>query len=134
MEAQNALLKTIEEPRGNAVFFFLLPAPERLLPTFLSRAQILQSKKERHPMSLISVRDFLKSAPSERIALLEPFTKKLEKDEERDMAGIAIFLDELERALCAQPAGLHAVYRAKKYITDRGAMVKPLLEQVALLA
>ena len=40
-EAQNALLKTLEEPPGNAAFIFIHPAPDMLLPTVRSRAQIL---------------------------------------------------------------------------------------------
>ncbi len=130
VEAQNALLKTLEEPRGNAVFFFLMPSPERLLPTFRSRVQILS--REAVNTSLISIPDFLKASSDKRITMLEVFTKK--KDgEERDMAGITAFLDALERALTSEHDGLHAVYRAKRYMNDKGALIKPLLEQVALL-
>ena len=132
VEAQNALLKTIEEPRGNAVFFFLMPSPERLLPTFRSRVQIIPDSNERLTKSLISITDFLKASPEKRITMLEVFTKK--KDgEERDMNNISTFLDALERALATKRDGLAAVYRAKRYMNDKGALIKPLLEQVALL-
>lgn len=142
-EAQNALLKTLEEPRGNAVFFFLLPSPERLLPTFRSRTQQLHvghpisckspSAHEQFTKSLIPVDTFLRAKPAERITLLEVFTKKKE-DEERDMQGIHALLDELERTLPRERVeGLRAVYRAKRYMADKGALVKPLLEQIALL-
>ena len=40
-EAQNALLKTLEEPSANALFFFILPSPQTLLPTLRSRLQML---------------------------------------------------------------------------------------------
>ncbi|MBI4068044.1 hypothetical protein HY413_01380 [Candidatus Kaiserbacteria bacterium] len=130
VEAQNALLKTLEEPRGDAVFFFLLPSPERLLPTFRSRVQILAHDSVSE--STISISEFLKASPDKRITMLEVFTKK--KDgEERDFAGITAFLDALERALTSEHDGLHAVYRAKRYMHDKGALIKPLLEQVALL-
>src|SRR5258708_790278 len=36
-DAQNTLLKTIEEPAGNALFIFIVPSPEILLPTVRSR-------------------------------------------------------------------------------------------------
>lgn len=66
--------------------------------------------------------------------MLEVFTKKKE-GEDRDMQGMLAFLDALERSLdSSRPHGLQAVYRAKRYIADKGALVKPLLEQVALLA
>src|SRR3989344_5363734 len=76
VEAQNALLKTLEEPRGNAVFFFLLPSPERLLPTFRSRVQILSASQQGPDTEL--AKRFLKASPAERITMLEPFTKKKE--------------------------------------------------------
>lgn len=134
-EAQNALLKTIEEPRGNAVFFFLVPSPERLLPTFRSRAHIIQASNERPTRSFISADRFLNAKPAERISMLEIFTKKKKDDEERDLKSVIDFLDDLEQGMGARnPDGLRAVYRAKRYIADKGALVKPLLEQVALLA
>lgn len=36
-QSQNALLKTVEEPRGKTVLFFVTDDPERLLPTLRSR-------------------------------------------------------------------------------------------------
>ena len=41
-QAQNALLKLIEEPPAYAAFLFLSPDPERLLPTVRSRCQMMQ--------------------------------------------------------------------------------------------
>lgn len=38
VQSQNALLKTVEEPRGATVLFFVTDDPERLLPTLRSRA------------------------------------------------------------------------------------------------
>jgi len=40
--AGNALLKTLEEPQGEALFILLTHQPERLLPTIRSRCQRLQ--------------------------------------------------------------------------------------------
>jgi DNA polymerase-3 subunit delta' len=41
-EAQNCLLKTLEEPRGSALIILITESPERLLPTILSRCQTLK--------------------------------------------------------------------------------------------
>ena len=40
--AQNALLKTLETPPGDTVFFLITDAPSALLPTILSRCQSLR--------------------------------------------------------------------------------------------
>jgi len=38
-EAQSSLLKTLEEPKGDAILILITQYPERLLPTILSRVQ-----------------------------------------------------------------------------------------------
>ena len=40
--AQNALLKTLEEPKGRAILILITAFPERLLSTIRSRAQVLK--------------------------------------------------------------------------------------------
>ncbi len=130
-EAQNALLKTLEEPPADALFFFVVPAPELLLPTLRSRMQVLDIDLE-HPDSIISPQEFLRATPPVRLEMLKPLLDKGE-DEKRDMGAILTFLSSLERTLEKHPGGLSAVYRARKYAGDRGALLKPLLEQLALL-
>lgn len=41
-ESQNSLLKTLEEPRGNAILILITEYPEALLPTILSRCEIVR--------------------------------------------------------------------------------------------
>ncbi|OGE37533.1 hypothetical protein A3F00_05085 [Candidatus Daviesbacteria bacterium RIFCSPHIGHO2_12_FULL_37_11] len=48
IEAQNALLKTLEEPPENAVLILGTPSEDKLLPTILSRCQIITL----HPSSI----------------------------------------------------------------------------------
>lgn len=129
--AQNALLKILEEPAADALFFFVVSAPETLLPTLRSRAQILvlaQAEGE----SSIDTKAFLAAPPQKRLDMLKPLLEKGE-DDKRDIGKIVSFLSSLERLSDKKPDGLHAIYRARKYIGDKGALVKPLLEQVALL-
>lgn len=134
-EAQNALLKTLEEPSGGALFFIIVPAPQTLLPTLRSRAQLLQLEtKDVEPA--VDPAAFLKARPQMRLDMLKPLLDK-DEDEKRDLAGTIRFLSALERALLHDPmshaAGLEAVYRARKYLGDKGALSKALLEQVALV-
>jgi DNA polymerase III delta prime subunit len=137
-EAQNALLKTLEEPRGNALFVFIHPAPQTLLPTVRSRAQMLSIQNVGHRTPYSKPEDFLKATSAKRLEMLKPLLEKDETDK-RDLGAILQFLASLEHSLGEQSMddagreGLEAVYRARKYIGDRGALVKPLLEQIALL-
>ena len=131
-EAQNALLKTLEEPQANALFILVLRSPETLLPTLLSRAQTLSLGENRAHEGVVDAKQFLAALPQERLELLKPLLEKGD-DEKRDLGAILSFLASLERRFEKNPDGLRALYRARKYLTDRGALVKPLLEQVALL-
>ena len=134
-DAQNALLKTFEDPPSDAKFFLIVPSPETLLPTLRSRMQPLELGHAASD-SPVDAKLFLKAMPEKRIEMLKPLLEK-DDDDKRDLSGTISFLSELEHLLSVNPAehvtGLSAVYRARKYITDRGALAKTLLEQVALL-
>lgn len=135
-QAQNALLKTIEEPRAGASFFFLVPSPMTLLPTLRSRLQTVSIETGNE---LEEAERFLAAPPAERIELLKPVYTH-DEDEERDVRRAVELLAGIERVLATRLTdqsareGLAAVYRARRYVTDTGALLKPLLEQVALLA
>jgi DNA polymerase III delta prime subunit len=139
-DAQNALLKTFEEPPAGARFFLIVPSPETLLPTLRSRMQILtwdpDSQVGARFQSSVEAKKFLTSTPETRLEMLKPFLEKGD-DDKRDLAGTISFLTELESVLASKSkeneTGLRAVYRARKYITDRGALAKTLLEQAALI-
>ena len=138
-EAQNALLKTIEEPVADALFFFCVQSPQTLLSTVRSRSQILSLSRDTVTRGVIDVREFLQSLPARRIELLKPLLGK-DTDEKRDIGAIIEFLADLERSVTfykdpqKQRTFLETIYAARKYMTDKGALVKPLLESVALLA
>lgn len=139
-EAQNALLKTLEEPRANALFFLVVQAPQTLLATLRSRCQILSlfAANESDVEEREEATAFLAASPTRRLELLKPILEKGENDM-RDMQRMIRFLSALERTLASHVTdasmqeGIAAVYRARKYLSDKGALLKPILEQVALL-
>lgn len=136
-EAQNALLKTLEEPPAGALFFFVVPAPEILLPTVRSRAQSL-SIGTPPTESLVKINHFLAASIEERLAMIEPLLEK-DAEDKRNMGAIIVFLEALERAMSVRDAdartteALRTIYKVRSYINDKGALVKPLLESVALM-
>ncbi|MBI5003600.1 hypothetical protein HZC00_00690 [Candidatus Kaiserbacteria bacterium] len=148
-EAQNALLKTIEDPPGDARFFFIIPSPETLLATVRSRAQMhsFDDTDQADGEAARNAAAFLAALPAQRLDLLKPLLEKGDDDPsrrggaeagKRDVGAMIAFLSSLEVALSSFPhqksrEGLHAIYHARKYMGDKGALVKPLLESVALL-
>lgn len=135
-DAQNVLLKTFEEPQAGAKFFLIVPSPDILLPTLRSRMQVLDVLSAHAAVPVVDTKTFLGAPPEKRIEMLKPFVEK-DDDDQRDLGGALAFLSDLEKELGKKPrengTGLQAVYRARKYITDRGALTKALLEQCALL-
>ena len=61
-EAQNALLKTLEEPPAYALIILLVDNKERMLPTILSRCVTLNVR----PVAQESIREYLKARKSIR--------------------------------------------------------------------
>ena len=136
-EAQNALLKTLEEPGGATLFFIVVPSAQNLLPTLRSRAQVLQIDSGAPSEALVDVTDFLKAGHAARLELLKPLLQK-DEDDKRDLAPSLAFLSAIEQKLAQDPLknrdGIEAIYRARKFIGDKGSLMKALLEQVAFLA
>ena len=125
-EAQNALLKTLEEPPSGAFFVFVLPSPQLLLPTVKSRVHIhlLPTAIKK---STLDAKEFLHADMQARIDMLKELI-----GEDRDIRQIESFLSNLEK-LGTHSAHLKPIYRARTFMYDKGALLKPLLEQVALL-
>jgi DNA polymerase-3 subunit delta' len=137
-DAQNALLKTFEEPRADAIFVLIVPSPATLLPTLRSRAEVLildAVSLSSDGGSSVRIKQFLDASIERRFELLKTLYEHGE-DEERDLRPIFTFLADLERQLGDDMArnadGLRALYRARMYLSDKGALLKPLLEQLAL--
>jgi len=129
-EAQNALLKTLEEPPADATFAFIVPAPETLLPTLCSRMLPLPLTSISAD-SPLSAREFLAADRERRIDMLKSITATTEN--ERSNAGVLAFLAALERELAHDARGLTQLYQVRKFILDKGALRKVLLESLALI-
>lgn len=132
-EAQNALLKTLEEPGGNALIIIVVPQAHRLLPTLRSRMHVLQLAGI---LKSTDAKDFLAADQAGRLACITALLKK--DGDERDMHRLAAFLDSLERELAPRVQkkgvleGLRALYSAKQVVSDQSVAMKPLLEYMAL--
>jgi len=107
-EAQNALLKTLEEPKGNSVLILISSKPELLLPTILSRCQKISFSKRKNNEEFSKensekeelIEKILKNDIYHRLKLLEKvkdedeflkilvkiFRKKLLKENEKEKA------------------------------------------------
>ncbi len=86
IEAQNALLKILEEPPAHTLLILSTTTKETLLPTILSRCQIIQLEEEQPMVSekeKAELQDFLASLPEwgtgERLKKAESLAKDKDK-------------------------------------------------------
>lgn len=90
--AQNALLKTLEEPPGNAQIYLVTSQSDLLLPTVLSRCEIITSNQTPSEIDISQVKKFLSiKTIGERLIFLEELNLSRIKLEE--------FLNQFEHFL-----------------------------------
>lgn len=137
-EAQNALLKIVEEPPAQTHFFFVFSTSQTLLPTLLSRLEFLSIEAfdcvdEEARLLACS---FLGKRTSERLKLITSLLKEV-GDMDSGKMKLFNFLDALERELSSDTTSnaqaLSEILGAKKYSRDRAPSFKLLLEHLALV-
>ncbi len=150
-EAQNALLKTFEEPTAGTHFFIIIPRLDIILPTLKSRVILIEgsqtSLKEDDTKTLAE--KFLDSTLEQRFAMIKKLTvasKGLTRHDPAGSKGEAVdrekirrVLDHIERILYTRMAGkpsgdiFREIYQTKTYLSDRGSSPKMLLEHLAIV-
>jgi DNA polymerase III delta prime subunit len=140
IEAQNALLKLLEEPAEYAHFFLIIPSAHLLLPTVKSRLHIVEGGHVGHPAvgpRGKAAREFLQGSASKRLDIIKDLMDEISK-EKKNKQNAVDFLNDIEYALYEEKGvkkvkeSLEAIEHARKYMNDRSPSVKMLLEYVAL--
>lgn len=127
VEAQNALLKVFEEPTPMTHFFIIMPSVETLLPTLRSRVQILKGE---YSASAKSAKEFLARSPAERIAYVADIIE--DKDKHQALALVQDLISFLGKDPHKNSASLAQIFDVRKYLNDRSASLKLLLEHLSL--
>ncbi|MFA6269957.1 MAG: hypothetical protein WC657_01990 [Candidatus Paceibacterota bacterium] len=124
LEAQNALLKVLEEPTLGTHIFINLESLGGILPTFISRVRILdlpQNDLENN----VSSKKFLSADLKGKLAIIRSLSKKEDKNEMKEL------INDLEN-IAYQNKGssnqMKNVLIAKIFATSRGSSPKMLLE------
>jgi hypothetical protein len=134
-EAQNAPLKTLEDPTLNSFFFFILPSKEYLSATLLSRFMILGEKSPKAVTDKVSFDAdyFLSLSPAGRIKLLTSILNA--KDKKRAEEVINSLEDKLKTLHPVAPETIDVfemLLKSRHYLQSRGASAKLILENLAL--
>jgi len=144
-EAQNSLLKVLEEPTPDTHFFLITQNTQSLLPTLKSRLHIISlrrafpRRREGKPFAGSAdpkqglgklTEEFLSANTPKRIELLKGVVENKDKND-------AIrFLDDLEVSLHdlrAETFVFEEIRKCRSYLNDRSPSVKMILEHVAVI-
>jgi hypothetical protein len=135
-DVQNRLLKSIEEPQEGTHFVLLVPNLDRILPTILSRAQVIEGSGEVGGTRL-NVSEFLKAATAGRFTLIESWTKAKKDDDNLSKSEIVHFFDQLEKELWDKKNKDEALFadirKMREYAGIRGASHRVLLDYISMV-
>lgn len=129
-EAQNALLKLLEEPAPNTHFIIIVPSMKGLLSTVQSRltygGRVLEDLQEH-----VFAKAFIEASIGERVRMLEPLIKKKERTRARNIVD-ALEIQLHENGVQKNQQALQEVVFVRNYLADTSSSLKMLLEHLAL--
>lgn len=136
-EAQNALLKVLEEPVGHSHFFFISPSSDLFIPTIISRTEVLKKEVVADAALSEEAYAYLRRTPVERLELVRNMI------EEKDSAKALSLLDKMEQVYeesLREGAGeqgrireaLEEIIRMRSYLRSKSASIKMIMEHLSL--
>ncbi len=128
-EAQQALLKIVEEPPLSTAFVFVIPEGYSFLPTLESRFERLGSLQDGEGDTVFL--QFMESPYKERLVTIEEVTKKKDHAwQARLKKGLVAYVKENSATLPLET--LRELEYVSRLLLTRGASNKMLLEHLAL--
>lgn len=137
IEAQNALLKLLEEPAPYAHFFLIIPSLHILLPTVVSRLCFVDMGIRNNKNDEVLAEKFLKMSVAKRLEFVKKMIDEI-ADEKRPKNDAVELLNAIQNIVYKEKSvvkgfrSLRAIELACQYSTDRSPSLKILLEFVAL--
>jgi DNA polymerase III delta prime subunit len=144
-EAEQALLKILEEPKENTHFFIIIPDANVLQDTIRSRVHIVHAHRDTKSQSSKDAKAFLASTPKNRIELVSEI---IERNKDNENSGNIRFeaielVNELEKLIYVKfkndinnkdiQFSLSELQKARTFLGTPGASVKMILEHMALV-
>ncbi|MCC7004690.1 hypothetical protein IT397_02115 [Candidatus Nomurabacteria bacterium] len=141
-QAQNALLKILEEPSSNSHFFLVSKSIDDFLPTLKSRLERVDARKivgeDIWPQE---AEKFLKLSLKDKLSYSKNFSDQI-KDEESSKSDVVCLIDEIKKILVKRMSKekskeiaivLEKIIKLKKYLSSPSASVKMILDSVSIL-
>lgn len=125
-EAQNALLKVLEEPKENTYMLIGLKTLANILPTLLSRVRVVRLQKNELEVKLVA--KFLDSDINQRLKIVKNILKLNDKKKVKNFITNLEFLAYKKNL---PSSSLKNVLKAKIVETARGSSQKMIMEWLA---
>lgn len=144
-EAEQALLKIIEEPGDNTYFFIITPNTSILLNTIQSRTHSVKYKDEQDKETACIAQKIKNSLIGARLDLITKFIKDNKKDESSGHLRRHSYnlLGEIEKIIYQEFIKdtsnknsifiLEEILKGKNYLNLPGSSAKMILEQIAII-
>ncbi|MDP3995929.1 MAG: hypothetical protein Q8P74_01645 [bacterium] len=128
-EAQTCLLKTLEEPRGNVILVLITDKVQKLLPTIVSRAQMIKF----YPVDNEEIKNYLKGQQIpekslEEISRLSMGRPGIALDFISDPQKINVFHDKIKEVEKISKANLAFRFRYAKELSEDVQRTKETLD------
>ncbi len=135
-DVQNVLLKTIEEPQPGTHIVLMVPDTERLLPTILSRCQVIVGDGS-IGQSRLDIFEFLAKGTADRFAFIESWTKNKKDEDNVSKTEVLNFIDALEKHLWEQGNRDEQLFddirKMREYANLRGGSHRIILDFLAMI-
>ncbi|MEK7478104.1 MAG: hypothetical protein AAB645_01915 [Patescibacteria group bacterium] len=140
-EAQNSLLKTLEDPFPDNHFFIIARSAKMFLPTVLSRCQLLEIKSHnRFSADLIKdCQKFLKTEVSDRLNYIKKILKEQEENKQVAPEFVNCLLDQFRQKInlatgtAEEIKALEQLEKNVPLVGQRGGSPRLVLEHLALV-
>lgn len=136
LEAQNALLKILEEPRGGVRFILVTSNISSIIETVLSRVLLVQDKQDNEVLEEGKL--FLSTNSANRIKLpyIIDTLSRVDEEGRKDRESVRIFILSLATIMMCAPSNnnyVQKILEVASYASDPSASGKALLEYLSLL-
>ncbi len=144
-EAEQTLLKVIEEPTPNTHFFIVVPDASLLLGTILSRVHLIKNTEKNNDLDDKLAKEFFESSQNNRIEKVAEIIKEFKDNE--NSGGLRFkaisLINGLERIIYKKwkmdidnensKFILDELKNCRSFLSTPGASVKMILEHIALV-
>lgn len=136
LEAQNALLKILEEPRLGIRFILITSNKTNLIDTILSRVLVIEEKENNEMLTHAEI--FLNTSHGLRIKLpyIVDILSRVDEEDRKDRESVRTFILTLSTVLKNENIGpryIKETLEVASYVSDPSTSGKALLEYLSLL-